>query len=157
MEEANQLVLIGAALVPISILASVFASRSGTPLLLVFLFLGMLAGEDGPGGIVFGDIQLAYLIGTVALGIILFDGGMRTKWETVRVIVWPGVLLATLGVVLTAGVTAAFAVWLFDFNWLQALLLGGIVGSTDAAAVFFLLNARGLALKRRVQAWYFDV
>jgi cell volume regulation protein A len=152
LDQANHLIWIGAALVAASILASVLAARSGTPLLLVFLLLGMLAGEDGPGGIAFDNVQAAYLTGTIALGIILFDGGMRTKLETVRAIVWPGVLLATAGVVLTAAVVAAFAVWLFGFNWLQALLLGSIVGSTDAAAVFFMLNKHGLALKRRVAA-----
>ena len=152
MDQANQLILIGAALVAVSILASVFAARSGTPLLLVFLVLGMLAGEDGPGGIVFNDTATAYLIGTIALGIILFDGGMRTKRESVRAILAPGLTLATLGVIITAGVVAAFAVWLLNFSWLEGLLLGAIIGSTDAAAVFFLLNASGLALKRRVGA-----
>ncbi len=152
MDQANQLIFIGAALVAASILASIFASRSGTPLLLVFLVLGMLAGEDGPGGIVFNDTATAYLIGTIALGIILFDGGMRTKRESVRTILAPGLTLATLGVIITAGVVAAFAVWLLHFSWLEGLLLGAIIGSTDAAAVFFLLNASGLALKRRVGA-----
>ncbi|MDP2239783.1 MAG: potassium/proton antiporter [Burkholderiales bacterium] len=152
MDQANQLILIGAGLVAVSILASVFAARSGTPLLLVFLVLGMLAGEDGPGGIIFNDTQTAYLIGSTALGIILFDGGMRTKRDSVRVVLWPGLVLSTLGVVITAAVVAAFSVWLFNFNWLEGFLLGAIIGSTDAAAVFFMLNARGLALKRRVGA-----
>jgi potassium/hydrogen antiporter len=152
LDQINQLVLVGAALVAASILASVFASRSGTPLLFVFLILGMLAGEDGPGGIIFDDTRTAYLIGTIALGIILFDGGMRTKRDNVRVVLWPGLVLATLGVIITAGTVAAFAVWLFEFGWLEGLLLGSIVGSTDAAAVFFLLGSSGLALKRRVGA-----
>ncbi|MGZ5152732.1 MAG: potassium/proton antiporter, partial [Burkholderiales bacterium] len=84
MEHANHLILIGAALVAGSVIVSAFASRAGTPLLLVFLILGMLAGEDGPGGIHFNDVQLTYLIGSIALGIILFDGGMRTHAATVR-------------------------------------------------------------------------
>ena len=149
---ANHLILIGAALVAGSVIVSAFASRAGTPLLLVFLILGMLAGEDGPGGIQFNDVQLTYLIGSIALGIILFDGGMRTHAATVRVGIGPGITLATVGVAVTAGVIALFAVWLFGFTWLQGLLLGAIVGSTDAAAVFSVLSARGLAIKRRVSA-----
>jgi cell volume regulation protein A len=152
LHEANHLILIGAALVAASVIVSAFASRAGTPLLLVFLVLGMLAGEDGPGGIQFYDVELTYLIGSIALGIILFDGGMRTHAQTVRVGIGPGVVLATVGVAVTAGVIALFAVWLFGFTWLQGLLLGAIVGSTDAAAIFSVLSARGLAIKRRVSA-----
>ena len=152
MEHANQLILIGAALVAASVIISAFAARAGTPLLLVFLALGMLAGVDGPGGIRFDDVQLTYLIGSIALGIILFDGGMRTHAQTVRVGIWPGIVLATVGVAITGLVMAAFAVWVFGFSWLHGILLGAIVGSTDAAAVFSVLSARGLALKRRVSA-----
>ena len=152
MEHANHLILIGAALVAGSVIISAFASRAGTPLLLVFLLLGMIAGEDGPGGIQFNDVQLTYLIGSIALGIILFDGGMRTHAQTVRVGIGPGIMLATLGVAVTAGTVAVFAVWIFSFTWLQGLLLGAIVGSTDAAAVFSVLSARSLAIKRRVGA-----
>ena len=152
MEHANHLILIGAALVAASVIISAFASRVGTPLLLVFLLLGMLAGEDGPGGIQFNDVQLTYLIGSIALGIILFDGGMRTHAPTVRVGIGPGIVLATAGVAVTAGLIALSTVWLFGFTWLQGMLLGAIVGSTDAAAVFSVLSARGLAIKRRVSA-----
>lgn len=152
MEHSNHLILIGAALVALSVIISAFASRFGTPLLLVFLALGMLAGEDGPGGIPFDDVQLTYLIGSVALGIILFDGGMRTHAQTVRVGIGPGVALATVGVAVTAGVVALACVGFFGFTWLQGLLLGAIVGSTDAAAIFSVLSSRGLAIKRRVGA-----
>ncbi len=152
MQAANHLILIGAALVAASVIVSAFAARAGTPLLLVFLVLGMLAGEDGPGGIVFHDIKQTYLIGSIALGIILFDGGMRTHAQTVRVGIGPGIVLASAGVAITAGVIALFAIWLFGFTLLQGLLLGAIVGSTDAAAIFSVLSARGLALKRRVSA-----
>ncbi|HET7160958.1 MAG TPA: potassium/proton antiporter [Burkholderiales bacterium] len=152
MQDANHLILIGAALIAASVIISAFAARAGTPLLLVFLALGMLAGEDGPGGIQFNDVRLTYLIGCIALGIILFDGGMRTHARTVRVGIGPGIVLATAGVAITAGVIAFFAVWLFNFTWLQGLLLGAIVGSTDAAAIFSVLSARGLAIKRRVSA-----
>src|SRR5438132_11294370 len=101
MELSSHLILIGAALVAVSVILSAFAARAGTPLLLVFLALGMLAGEDGPGGIKFQDVDLTYLIGSVALGIILFDGGMRTHAGTVRVGIGPGVALATVGVAVT--------------------------------------------------------
>lgn len=152
MENANHLILVGSALVALSVIVSAFATRAGTPLLLVFLVLGMLAGEDGPGGISFHDFQLTYLIGSVALGIILFDGGMRTHAQTVRVGIGPGVVLASIGVAVTGLIMAAFAVWLFEFTWLQGMLLGAIVSSTDAAAVFSVLSARSLAIKRRVSA-----
>src|SRR5687767_7695657 len=112
----------------------------------------MLAGEDGPGGIPFNDVKLTYLIGSIALGIILFDGGMRTHAHSVRVGIGPGIVLATIGVFVTAAIIAVFAVELFKFTWLQGLLLGAIVGSTDAAAVFSVLSARGLEIKRRVSA-----
>src|SRR5687767_1140299 len=112
----------------------------------------MLAGEDGPGGIPFNDVKLTYLIGSIALGIILFDGGMRTHAHSVRVGIGPGIVLATIGVFVTAAIIAVFAVELFKFTWLQGLLLGAIVGSTDAAAIFSVLSSRGLEIKRRVSA-----
>jgi cell volume regulation protein A len=152
MEFSNQLILLCALLIVFSILASVFSSRFGVPILLVFLVLGMLAGEDGPGGISFHDFQTANLVGTVALAVILFDGGMRTPTASFLVGLRPAVSLATAGVVITAAITGFAAAWIFDLHWMQGLLIGAIVGSTDAAAVFALLHARGMELKQRVAA-----
>jgi cell volume regulation protein A len=135
------------------ILSSLVAYRVGAPLLLVFLVIGMLAGEDGPGGIAFDDYATTYLFGSLSLAVILFDGGMRTRLDAFRVALRPSVLLATIGVVSTAAITAGFALLVFkQLSFLEALLLGSIVASTDAAAVFFLLHAGGLQLKQRVGA-----
>jgi cell volume regulation protein A len=146
----NLAILIGAGLLLVSIVASDISSRMGAPLLLVFLFLGMLAGEDGPGGIRFDDFETTYVIGTLALAVIIFDGGMRTRRETFRVALWPAISLATVGVVVTAALVGVFAAWVLKLHWLEGLLLGAIVGSTDAAAVFALLRTQGAALKSRV-------
>ncbi|MGH8742332.1 MAG: cation:proton antiporter, partial [Burkholderiales bacterium] len=152
MEFWNFAILVGALLLLISIVASDISSRMGAPLLLVFLALGMLAGEDGPGGIKFDDFDVSYLVGTLALAVIIFDGGMRTRRGTFRVALWPAVSLATLGVVITAGLVGLFAAWALRLHWLQGMLVGAIVGSTDAAAVFLLLHQRGMELRKRVGA-----
>jgi cell volume regulation protein A len=146
----NGLLLFGALLVMLGILSSLIATRFGAPLLLVFVALGMLAGEDGPGGIVFNDYRLTYMIGSLALAVILFDGGLRTHLNTLRGAVGPASLLATAGVVITAGLTGAAAVHIFDVPLIYGFLLGAVVASTDAAAVFFLLHTGGLQLKRRI-------
>jgi potassium/hydrogen antiporter len=152
MDFWNAAILVGALLLVISIVASDISSRLGVPLLLVFIGLGMLAGEDGPGGIRFDDFEVSYVIGTLALAIIIFDGGMRTRRETFRVALWPAAGLATVGVVVTAALAGLFAAWTFGLHWLQGLLLGAIVGSTDAAAVFTLLRNAGTTLQERVSA-----
>ena len=152
MDFTTQFILLGAVFLLASIIMSAAVSRVGAPLLLVFLVLGMLAGEEGPGGIRFDNVQAAHLVGTIALAIILFDGGLRTRAETFRVGLWPAVSLATVGVVITAAITGVFAAWAFQLSWLQGLLIGAIVGSTDAAAVFSLLHVRGMELKQRVAA-----
>src|SRR5690606_33858386 len=108
----NALLLFAAALILVGILSSLVASRFGAPLLLVFLVVGMLVGEDGPGGVQFSDYRLTYLVGSIALAIILFDGGLRTRLASFRGVLAPSAVLATLGVVITAAITGAVAMWL---------------------------------------------
>jgi len=141
-----------AALVLAGIGSSLIARRFGAPLLLVFLVLGMLAGVDGPGGLVFDDYTATYRIGSFALAVILFDGGLRTRRESFRGVLAPTVLLATVGVLITAALTGLAAHALLDLGLVPALLIGAVVASTDAAAVFFLLRAGGLQLRSRVGA-----
>jgi cell volume regulation protein A len=151
MELAHHLILIGAGLVVLSIFAGLVSSRVGAPLLLVFLALGMASGEDGLG-LKFNDFGTAYLAGSLALAVILFDGGLRTTGRNFTIAWAPALSLATLGVVVTAALTGVAAVMLLGLGWAPGLLVGAIVASTDAAAVFFILHLRGLHLRDRVGA-----
>ena len=146
----NLALMFGALVVVVGIGSSLIASRFGAPLLLVFLLIGMLAGEDGPGGLAFDDYETTYFVGSLALAIILFDGGLRTNIATLRRVIVPAGVLATVGVVITAALTGLFATVLLGLQPLEGLLIGAMVASTDAAAVFFLLRAGGLHLRRRV-------
>jgi cell volume regulation protein A len=145
-------ILLGSLLILAGILSSLIAMRFGAPLLLVFLLVGMLAGEGGPGGIKFDDVGIAYTVGSIALALILFDGGLRTRFGSFRNVLAPALTLATVGVLITALVTAPVAKLVLGLSWMQALLIGAVVASTDAAAVFFLINAGGLRLRPRVRA-----
>src|SRR5450432_3738764 len=145
-------ILLGSLLVLAGILSSLIALRFGAPLLLVFLLVGMLAGEGGPGGIKFDDVRTTYTVGSIALALILFDGGLRTRFATFRNVLAPSVALATIGVLITTIVTAPVAKYVLGIGWAQALLVGAAVASTDAAAVFLLINSGGLRLRPRVRA-----
>ncbi len=147
MDEGLALLLVGAVLTA-SIVVALGAARTGLPLLVGFLALGMLLGSDGPGGIYFDDAELARAVGVVALAAILFEGGLSTSWRRLRLVAAPAALLSTVGVIISALVTGLGARVLFDLTWLEAVLLGAVVASTDAAAVFATL--RFTQLRRRL-------
>lgn len=152
MYPVDGLILLAGTLLLLAIVSTTLSGRLGVPGLVLFIGIGMLAGEEGIGGIAFDDHALAHAVGTVALVLILFDGGLQTKWTAFRAAWRPAVALATVGVVATAGITGAAAAWLLDIPILTGLLLGSIVGSTDAAAVFSILRGQGLQLKERIAA-----
>jgi potassium/hydrogen antiporter len=152
LDSVSIAIFLGAALVMAGILSSLLALRFGAPLLLVFLLIGIMAGESGPGRIEFDDLRTTYLVGSVALALILFDGGLRTRFQSISAVLAPSMVLATIGVLLTALITAPVAKYVLDLNWTEALLVGAVVASTDAAAVFLLVHAQGLRLRPRVGA-----
>jgi potassium/hydrogen antiporter len=144
-------ILIGAGLVMAAVFTSWFAFRFGAPILLIFLAVGLLAGEDGLG-IEFDNSTAAYFVGSLALAIILFDSGFGTKLSTFRQAALPASVLATLGVVLTTVIFGGAAHFVLGLSWLNSFLLGAVVSSTDAAAVFFLLRVGGIHLRDRVRS-----
>jgi potassium/hydrogen antiporter len=152
MMPVDQYLLVGAVLLLVGIVSSKLSTRVGVPVLVLFLAIGMLAGEDGIGGIEFDNYSLAHGIGTLALAIILFDGGLRTPMAAIRLAWKPASVLATAGVALTAAITGGAASLILGLPILYGLLLGSIAGSTDAAAVFSILRSRGLHLRRRLEA-----
>jgi cell volume regulation protein A len=152
MELAHEVILVAAALGLLGILAGLLSRKVGAPILLVFLVIGMLAGEDGPGGIQFDDFYFAYLIGSVALAAILFDGGIKTQVSMLRLAAWPAIALAVIGVAVTAAVVAVAVAWVGNVSFVMAMLFGAAVAPTDAAAVGALLSRARLALPERLMA-----
>ena len=152
MQSAHELILLGGVLALLALFAGLVLSRRvGAPVLLVFLVLGMLAGEDGPGGIVYNDASSAYLIGSAALAVILFEGGLNTSLPTLRIAALPALLLATLGTAVTAGVLGLVA-WALGMSPLLGLLVGAVVAPTDAAVVTVMLRHAGVRLPERLVA-----
>ncbi len=146
-DDPQSILFISGMLVFASIIASILSDRMGVPALLVFLSIGMLAGSDGPGGIHYDDAHSANFVGTLALAYIIFSGGLDTNWRIIRPIFARGAILSTVGVVITAGVVGLFSWGMLGFSPVTALLLGAIISSTDAAAVFSVLRGRGVGLK----------
>ena len=141
------ILIVGSFLLFVSILASKLSSKLGIPTLLIFLIIGMLAGADGLGGIQFESAYIAKVLGTITLTLILFSGGLDTDFEHIRPIIWNGVLLSTAGVLITAIGIGYFIYWVTDFTLVEGMLVGAIVSSTDAAAVFSILRSKNLHLK----------
>ncbi|MDD4554850.1 MAG: cation:proton antiporter, partial [Bacteroidales bacterium] len=142
----DNILLLGSILLFLGLLGS-RTTRYGIPVLLLFLLVGMLAGSDGFGGIVFNDPGIAKFIGGVALSFILFSGGLETRWNDVKPVLWQGTILSTIGVVMTALILGILASLVTRLTLLEGLLLGSIVSSTDAAAVFSILRSKNVALK----------
>jgi len=136
----EKIILVASVLLFISILAGKTSFRLGIPTLILFLAVGMLAGSEGIGGIPFDNPGIAQFIGVVALNFILFSGGFETDWTSVKPVFGQALTLSVLGVLITAGILGLFVWWVTDFTLLEALLLGSIVSSTDAAAVFSILR-----------------
>ncbi|MGO8091448.1 potassium/proton antiporter [Rhizobium leguminosarum] len=151
MEAFYIVVLVSTALVLLAAFSSLLAFRFGAPLLLLFLMIGLAAGVDGLG-IEFSNNYLAYILGSIALAIILFDSGFGTPMQAFRLAAVPSLALASVGVLITASLFAFAAMWLLNFTWLEGLLLGSIVASTDAAAVFFLLRIGGINIRDKVRS-----
>ena len=152
MSESHEYLFVAGLLFIIAIVSGKLSGRFGTPLLLVFIAVGMLAGEDGIGGIEFSDFSSAYFIGSLALSIILFDGGLTTHRTMVRQAIGPAFAMATVGVVVCAGLIGSVVVLVFHSSWPEALLLGAVIAPTDAAAVTVLLRMSGVAVPARVFA-----
>lgn len=151
MIPVENLLLVASILLLISIIASKASGRLGIPALLLFLIIGMLAGSEGPGGIHFDDAWLAQLVGVVALAFILYDGGLSTEWQVIRPVIRGGILLSTVGVLVSAILVGFFATLVLNFSLIEGLLLGAIISSTDAAAVFSILRSRDVRLKGNLE------
>ncbi|MGP9567024.1 MULTISPECIES: potassium/proton antiporter [unclassified Halomonas] len=151
MFQVDHLILLAAILILVGIVSSKLSARLGLPVLVLFLVIGMLAGESGVGGIAFDNPAGAHALGTLALAMILFDGGLQTPTSSIKKVWKPASLLATFGVLITAVITGLAAAYILDLPLLEGLLLGAIVGSTDAAAVFSLLRNAGIHINKKLK------
>lgn len=152
MFKIDQIILLASVLILLGIVSSKASARLGVPVLVMFLGVGMLAGEGGIGGIIFDDAIAAHALGSLALAFILYDGGLQTPASSIRMIWKPAAFLASFGVLITALVTGAAAAWTLNRPLLEGMLLGAIVGSTDAAAVFAQLRNAGLHIRARIKS-----
>jgi len=143
----EHIILWTAALILVSVISSKLSDKFAIPALLLFLAIGMLAGSEGIGGIHFDNPQTAKSVGIVSLIFIIFSGGLNTSWKEIKPVIGPAVVLSTAGVLLTAVITGCFAVYILKFSWLEGMLLGSIVSSTDAAAVFSILRSKRINLR----------
>ncbi len=143
----ENILLLVAILTLISVVSSKFSDKFAIPALILFLIIGMFAGSEGFGGIYFNDFSLAKSIGIIALIFIIFSGGVDTNWKDIKPIILPGIFLSTAGVLITAFVVGLSAVYILKFSLFEGLLLGSIVSSTDAAAVFNILRSKRITLK----------
>ncbi|WP_102345087.1 potassium/proton antiporter [Bacillus sp. Marseille-P3661] len=150
MSQTDSFILLAATFFIVGVLTTKFSSRLGVPSLILFMMVGIIMGSDVLGIIYFDNAQLAQMIGITALVIILFEGGLQTTWKNVRPVIVPSLSLATFGVLLTSGIVAVAARFILDIGWLESILFGAIVGSTDAAAVFAVL--KGQNIKPRLAA-----
>ncbi|MEL6413261.1 MAG: cation:proton antiporter [Bacteroidota bacterium] len=144
------ILIVGSFLLFVSILASKISTKIGVPTLLIFLAIGMLAGSDGIGGINFDNPHVAKVLGAITITLILFFGGLDTEFSHIRPVIWRGILLSTVGVLATAFSVGYFIYWITDFSLTEGLLMGAIVSSTDAAAVFSILRSRNIHLKNNL-------
>jgi len=147
LPDAGKILLIGSALLLVSVIAGKTTNKLGVPTLIFFLIVGVLAGSEGIGGIHFDNASVAQFIGVTALNIILFSGGLDTNWQSIKPVIWRGIALSTLGVFLTALSVGVFVHFVFGFTIMEGMLLGSIVSATDAAAVFSILRNKGIGLK----------
>ncbi|SFL49597.1 potassium/proton antiporter [Salibacterium qingdaonense] len=145
--DIDSFVLLAALLLIVGVTVTKFSARLGMPSLILFILVGMIIGSDGLGIIYFDDAHQAQLVGVIALVIILFEGGSQTKWSVIKPVIWPSLSLATFGVIITSLIVGVAAKYVVDLTWLESLLLGAVVGSTDAAAVFASLKERNIKTK----------
>jgi cell volume regulation protein A len=148
---SENILLIGSLMLIFSVLTTKTSARFGIPTLLLFLVVGMLAGSEGPGGINFSDPKLVQFIGSLSLCFILFSGGLDSRLQDIKPILWPGILLSTVGVIISTVLVGVFAMMVAGFTLMEGILLGAIVSSTDAAAVFSIIRSMGVGLKGRLR------